>query len=791
MTEHAGAHERAREQGATGRRRERRHPLRWTGLSARQAAAVIGGAVILLLCLATLGAAWLLRQRAIEDWRSDMSSLSLVLAENVSQTMASTYLVLDGLTDVVHAIQLRAPGPLAAATGTEQLFQTMRDKISGLPQVDVATVADADGTVLNFTRSYPPPPINLADRDYFAWHRAHADSAPFLSQPVRNKGNGKWTFYVSRRLNDAHGRFAGVVLVGVSCDFFSQFFRNVSLGEHAAISLYRRDQTLLARWPHADQLMGKRFNTGNTSQVLAQGLDHDVRLATGPREAAGGQAVYRMGAVRLVRNYPLVINATITEELLLAGYWRNLRLLGGIALGSLVALSVAFWMMGQLLKRREQDAEQARALMRMADAASEAKSRFLAMMSHEIRTPMNAIVGMSELMLGTRLDATQRGYARNVHSGVLELMQIINEVLDFSKIESGRMELVQGLFDPAEPLRQVAALHQASAQAKGLQLEVRVGSCPRKVYGDAARLRQVLGNLVSNAIKFTPSGGVSITLEARPEEGRTGNWRLCYAVRDSGIGMDAEAQHRLFEPFIQADSTISRQYGGTGLGLAICRRLVRLMGGHIECSSAPGDGSVFRVELPCRLHAPAGALGGAVPDGPPAPPPETSVADRRAPAGAGWDGAQGAVAGQVVAAAAAPRVLLAEDTEMNRQLARILLTRLGCEVDEAINGQLALEALETARYDLVLMDCMMPVLDGYEACRRLRQREAETGAPRLPVIALTASAIEGDRQRCLAAGMDDYLSKPFTAAEFSAMVVRWGRLPCAPPAVSSPPPSVP
>ncbi|HEU4845934.1 MAG TPA: histidine kinase dimerization/phospho-acceptor domain-containing protein, partial [Burkholderiaceae bacterium] len=508
----------------------RRQLLRWTGLSARRAASVIGGAVILLLCLATLGAAWLLHQRALEDWRSDMASLSLVLAENVSQTMASTYLVLDGLTEVVQAIRQRNAGPLAGALRNEQLFQSMRDKISGLPQVDVATVADADGTVLNFTRSYPAPPINLADRDYFVYHRTHTDSAPFLSQPVRNKGNGKWTFYVSRRLDDAHGRFAGVVLVGVSCDFFSAFFRNVSLGEHAAISLYRRDQTLLARWPQVEEVMGKRITAGTTSQVLARGLEHDVLLIAGPRESAGGRPVYRMGAVRLVRNFPLVINATITEQLLLAGYWRNLRLLGGIALVSLAALSAAFWMMGQLLKRREQDAEQARALMRMADAASEAKSRFLAMMSHEIRTPMNGIVGMSELMLGTALDEIQRGYARNVHSGVLELMQIINEVLDFSKIESGRMELVLGMFDPAEHVHQVAALHRASADKKGLRLEVRVGPCPRQVYGDATHLRQVLGNLISNAIKFTPAGSVTVTLEARPEGGRGGGWCLCYAV---------------------------------------------------------------------------------------------------------------------------------------------------------------------------------------------------------------------------------------------------------------------
>ena len=782
------------------RHERRRNPLRWTGLSARKATVLIGGALVVLLCATMLASSWFLRERAIEDWRQDLGGLALVLSENVAQTMGSTYLVLDSIVDVVHAGQKRDPRPLAQLARSEAMYQMMRDKISGLPQVDVATIVDAGGRVLNFTRSYPAPEISLADRDYFQHHRSSDDPAIFLSAPVRNKGNGKWTFYVSRRLNGPAGEFVGVALVGVSCDFFGAFFRNVSLGEHAAITLYRRDHTLLARWPQVEGMMGKRVLSGTTYQVISRGKLADVVLTQAPRESAGGRPTYRMGAVRQVRDYPLVVNATITEELLLAGWWRSVRLLGGVGLASLLVLLVAFWLMAVLLKRREHDAEEARELMRLADAASEAKSRFLAMMSHEIRTPMNGIVGMSELMLGTELDATQRGYARNVHSGVVELMHIINDVLDFSKVESGRMELDSAAFDPAAHLRQVVELYLASAAQKGLSIETVCQVGVAAVCADAGRIRQVLGNLVDNAIKFTPSGRVTVRLAASADADG-GAPRLHYAVCDSGIGIGPEAQRRLFEPFSQADNTISRQYGGTGLGLAICKRLVELMGGQIDCVSVAGQGTTFAFEVPCR-PAPADALAGV--GARPRLGPDTAInaadativaaAANAAPGsgtadastvavldnatigtGTGTGNGNGNDTAAAAAATAPPpwRVLVAEDTEMNRQLARILLTRLGCEVDEAGNGELALAALASGNYDLVLMDCMMPVMDGYEATRRLREREAALGLARLPVIALTASAIEGDRQRCLAAGMDDYLAKPFTGAEFAAMVARW------------------
>lgn len=710
--------------------------------SPRTVCAAIGVALVLLIGGSALLSVLHLRERAIADWREQLSNLSLIVAENTSQSITSAYLVLDSLCDDARAASAGGAS-LAQAMGNARTHQLMQARIRGLPQIDVATIVGAGGEVINFTRSYPAPPISLADRDYFAYHRDHPGDQVFLSAPVQNRGNGRWTFYLSRRLHGSDGSFRGLVLIGISSDFFVDFFKRISLGGSAAFSLSRDDFTLLARWPVADKLLGKRNLVGSTYQVINSGKDHDVILNDGPRAAADMRSVTRLSAPRRVPNYPLLVNISVTEDLFLAGWEQGSERIWAIAGASVLALSGAFVLLWRLLGRSGTNAALAEAQRRRADQANAEKSRFLAMMSHEIRTPLAGMSGMADLLLSSKLDEEQRGYAAGVQAGAGALMRIINDLLDLSRVEAGKLTLEQLAFDPARLLRETVELHRVSALRKDLAVEcsVDMGSV-RAVVGDPLRLAQVMGNLISNAIKFTASGKITVSLQAGTDPAAPQRALLRFAVADTGGGIGAAALSRLFQPYSQADSAVAREHGGSGLGLAICKHLIELQGGTIGCTSTPGLGATFSFVLPCELAgAPATA-----------PPPP--------------------------AASGAPlplRVLVAEDTEINRNLARALLKRMGCEVSEAHDGRAALAALETGSFDVVLMDCMMPEMDGYEAVTRLRALEAAEGRPRLPVIALTASALDGDRERCLKAGMDDYLAKPFNAAQLADMLRRWGK----------------
>lgn len=413
---------------------------------------------------------------------------------------------------------------------------------------------------------------------------------------------------------------------------------------------------------------------------------------------------------------------------------------GGLLLAGLIT-----WSTGWVLDRHERELHTAK---ETADRASAAKSLFLANMSHEIRTPMNGVLGMLELLSHSPLAAQQREYLTMARGSASKLLTIINDILDFSKLEAGRLSLERIPVDLRRQVAEVAALMADAAQRKGLELSCTVAeSTPQWVYGDPIRLHQILVNLLDNAIKFTERG--MVTLHVVPTEAE----RLHFVVRDTGIGMTEAEQKQVFAAFVQADGSITRKFGGTGLGLTISRQLVALMGGVLTVHSAPGHGSEFAFVL--KLETVAASATAPVAESPPVLPTEEPAVT----ASTFFQGKQ---------------VLLVEDNPVNQLVCQETLRQLGVAASVANNGREALEMLAANNYDLVLMDCQMPEMDGYEATRTLRARERKRGqGERLPIIALTAHAMSGDRDKCLEAGMDDYLSKPFQFEEMKALLKRW------------------
>jgi PAS domain S-box-containing protein len=926
------------------------------------------------------------RDREIEEWRRQLSDLSLVLAEQTSQSMTSAEMAMDSIVERINTLGIQNQEQLRSRMHTEAVHQILRDKIAGLPQVDVATIVAANGDVINFTRSFPPPQINLADRDYFQKHLNNPGEALFISLPVKNKGNGKWVFYLSRRLNDRDGHIMGLVLVGISVDQFTNFYERLckNLGEGASITLYRRDFSVLTGWPGREKLIGQQNLTGTTHLVIDElkKMD-DVLYTSGPRFSDSSLPVGRLGAVRALAKFPMIVNLTVTEELFLANWRHATKLIVGVSTGSIIALLFMTAFLLRVVRQREQSSDLLRELsdqvpgvlfqlqqspdghfsfpytnkgfdktygssvdqlrtdgMKMldfihpedkarfrasiqesadklqpwhedyrmalpgnrmlwrhgdalpqkhkdgtilwhgyisditerkaaeqqlqkeseknlallrnasdgihildydgnvieasdsfcamlgyprdevigmnvsqwdagftdaaerlakvrqqfaspaytqfetrhkrkngdifdveisgqalelngkpalfnsardiserkkveialqmakqnAEAANRAKSEFLANMSHEIRTPMNAILGMAEILSETGLTAEQRKYVEVFQNAGKNLLELINDILDMSKIEAGQLELDNTDFSLEQVLDDLVDLHAIPAFDKGLELVLDIEpGVPEFTHGDARRLKQCLTNLVGNAIKFSHKG--VIVVDVRPGQGDM----LQFSVSDTGIGIPAEKRETIFEAFSQADSSVTRRFGGTGLGLTITRRLVQLMGGEIRVDSQEGKGSTFYISV----HLP--------------------VSTRRVRDYAPVDLRN-------------IKVLVVDDFAINRTIVRQYLQPLGAEVIEAESTLCALSLIEQAAADgapfsLVMLDMCEIGPTGQSCMDMIARVRADPAMAGPKIMALSSS--DTPKQRQLAKSLElTFLPKPIKRHELIQSIGR-------------------
>ncbi|SRR5579859_144765 len=621
------------------------------------------------------------------------------------------------------------------------------------PEVESLRAADSDGFIILGNQTSRKDRVSVADRDYFTILRDHPESGLAVTKPVIGRISNHYVILFARSYLDPQGRFAGVTYATIAVDHFYGLISQFDVGPLGIVALRDTDLGLISRRPRIEDPVTGAVGGKGTSPELARRIGGGASSGTYLTHHSP-DGIERTYSFRRLHDAPILAFVGAASHDYLADWRAEAIKSAAVALGFMILSLLSGGNLFRLLQqaeRREQALQQGeRELIRAksaAEAANLAKSRFLATMSHEIRTPMNGILGMAQLLMTPDLTPAERDdYVQVILGSGQTLLTLLNDILDFSKIEADKLELVSLLFTPGEIMRECQSLFAKAAADKGLRLDSEDGASGHRTFrGDPGRLRQMLSNLVSNAVKFTEAGTIRISVREIGTDGQ--RTMLEFAVTDSGTGIPADKQSLLFTPFSQIDSSTTREYGGTGLGLSIVRYLAERMGGSAGFDSIAGQGSRFWFRI---LADPAE--------------PAASAAPREAAIPSLPGGRH--------------RLLVVEDNPTNRTVIGAMLKRLGITFDMAGNGQEAVVMIEAGNpADLILMDCQMPVMDGLEATRRIRNWEAETGNPHRPIIALTAGAFEEDRERCLAAGMNDFLTKPLVLRDLSTALETWLKAP--------------
>ena len=679
----------------------------------------------------------LIRSRSHYEQQAELSTQNIASAldQNISASIQKIDLMLRSVADELER-QTAAGGIDDSRMNAFMARQTLR-----LPEIEALRASTADGLVILGNEIRRQDGLRIADREYFATLRDHPDEGLIVTKPLIGKVSKHNVILFARRYLDPQGRFAGVTYATISVDHFYGMMSEFEVGPSGTVALRDTDLGLISRRPKMTGDSGAIGGKGTSPELARRMSAGDIAGTYHTRKSPDG--IERTYSFRRLHDAPMLAFVGVASSDYLAG-WRSEAIKStAIALGFIVLSLISG---GNLFRLLQQAEKRERALQE----ASLAKSRFLATMSHEIRTPMNGILGMAQLLTAPDLPPAEREeYVQVILQSGRTLMTLLNDILDLSKIEADKLELETISFTPSGIAQECQILFAKAAMDKGLRLRTETDPAGRQTMcGDPSRLRQMLSNLISNAVKFTETGEIVITVLEVERHDRES--LLEFAVSDTGMGIPADKHGLLFVPFSQIDSSTTREFGGTGLGLSIVRYLAERMGGGAGFDSSVGAGSRFWFRIRAKQ---AGADSPAAPDRIEEVPPPSPQDERR-------------------------RLLVVEDNATNRAVISAMLKKLGFAFDTANNGLEAIELIEAGTpAELVLMDCQMPVMDGLEATRRIRAWEQQGGKPRLPIIALTASAFEEDRDRALAAGMDDFLTKPLVLRHLTTALESWLRKP--------------